>query len=110
MFVERMTQRVKDGKWRELKELEKRYDTLEEQLGGFPPKRRYWSDFGGLDWGTFVWEREWESLAAMEAAEAKYWADPELAETMRKLGSEGREIFGSVKHELYRLWSEDTQE
>jgi len=110
MIVERRIHRVKSGKYQELKEIEKKWDAFEESLGGFPPKRRYWTNFGAHDPYLFVWEREWENLAAMEAADDKYSADPESAKTMRDLVSENFTVVEFGPHELYTLWSEDTEE
>ena len=55
---------------------EKRYQAVEERLGGFPSKRHYlpMSDWSGT---TIVWEREWESMAAMEEAYTSLTSDPE---------------------------------
>ena len=110
MILERMIHRVKNGKFQELKEVEKKWEALEESLGGFPLRRRYWAMYGAHDGGTYVWEREWESLAAMEAAYDKRSADPESAKTARNLFMEVISIGEQGPRDLYQLWSTDTEE
>ena len=74
--LERMTQQIYGTKWLELEELDKRYDAIESKHG-YPPKRRFRLFAGGGSTNTLVIEREWESLAAMEAAYEKAFVDPE---------------------------------
>jgi hypothetical protein len=52
---------------------------------------------GGYDWNTLILEREWESLAAMEAAYERAFADPEH----RALGKELRSILKNLRREAY---------
>ena len=59
---------------------EKRYDAAEARIGGFPPKKRMRVVFGKETMQTFVWEREWKDLAAMQEAYSKSNKDPEVAE------------------------------
>lgn len=74
--LERLTQQVFATKWPELEELDKKYDAIESRLG-YPPKRRYRLFAGGGNTNTLVIEREWESLADLEAAYEKAFIDPE---------------------------------
>ena len=74
--VERITQQIYPTKWPDLEELDKKYDAVEGKHG-YPPKRRYRLFVGGSNTNTLVIQREWESLAAMEAAYEKAFIDPE---------------------------------
>jgi hypothetical protein len=96
-ILERHIARVLNDRWDDLLALEKRWDALEARLGGFPPKRRYRMIYGGLGWSTFVWEREWESRAAAEAASARRSADPEFA----ALSEEGKDLAENIANEMY---------
>lgn len=96
MIIERMIQQVIPGKWDELKTLDKKYDTVEARLG-FPPKRRYQCMVGGHNTNTLIIEREWESMAAMEAVYRKAFEDSEN----QALGEETHSIIESVQIELY---------
>ncbi len=59
------------------KKWEKGWAEVESRLGGFPPKRHP-SVISGADYiGTMIWERVWESMAAMEAASVRLFEDPE---------------------------------
>jgi hypothetical protein len=94
--VERQIQQARSGKWAELEVIDKRFNAVEGRLG-FPPKRRYRCYFGGHNTDTLVVERQWESLAAMEAAYEKAFADREW----QALGAEVLSIIQSDQHELY---------
>ena len=96
--VERLIFTVRAGKWGELWELEGRYDEV-EGCHGFPPKRRYQLLFGGGDVDTYVVEREWDSLAALEGAQDRGWGDPDW-EALR--GAYGA-VFEDERRELYTL-------
>ena len=72
-----MTQKVNEGKWQELEEIDKKFDVFENRFG-FPPKRRYRLFVGGNSMNTLVIERQWESLAQMEAAYEKGMANAEF--------------------------------
>ena len=94
--IERQIQKVCPGKWAELEVIDKKFDAIESRLG-FPPKRRYRCLVGGHDTNTLIVERQWDSLAAMEAAFEKVFADPEH----QALGAELDPIIESVQIELY---------
>ena len=90
--IERHIQKVRSGKWAELAEIDPRYDAVEGRLG-FPAKKRY----QGHDTNTIVVERQWDSLAVMEAAYEKALADPEF----QALGTELAAIVTSAQIEIY---------
>ena len=94
-YMERVTQQILPGKWPELEQWEKKWDELEARLGGYPKKRRYRPYVGGDGWMTFIWEREWESLAAMEAAETRLFTEPEA----RALAGEWDTMVSNMKRE-----------
>ena len=74
MILQRAIHKVKPGKWDDLMALETQLDALQARVG-MPPRKRYRLMFGGGSEYTEVIEREWESLAAMEAFFAKLPAD-----------------------------------
>jgi len=74
--LERHTQTLEKGGWEIYVAKEKRWEEVEARLGGFPTKRHYWP-FSKWNSTVAVWEREWESFAAMEAAYEKFGGDPE---------------------------------
>lgn len=96
VFMERLIQQIAPDKWTELEALDKRFNQIEGRYG-FPAKRRYRSAFGSEDGSTLVIERQWESLAAMEAAYDKALADPEWL----ALNAEGAAIVEANRQELY---------
>jgi hypothetical protein len=94
--VERLTQQVRPDKWAELEAIDAKYRAIESRLG-FAPKRWYRCYIGGHNTDTLVIERQWESLAAMEAAYDKAFADLEW----QALGAEAVSIIKSNQYELY---------
>ncbi len=96
--MERLIQKIYPGKRAELEEINKRYDVAESHLE-FPPKRRYQSLAGSHDSDTLIIEREWESMAAMEVAYEKSFADPEQQGLNAELGS----IVKSFRREFYMV-------
>ena len=96
IVVQRMIQQIYPGKNAELEALDKRWDAVEQGLG-FPPKKRLWSIAGEHDTSTLIIERQWESMAAMEAAYEKSFADPDI----QALEKEGDAIIKSSRIELY---------
>jgi len=98
MFVERMIQKIVPGKWEALEVLDTHYNALESKLG-FPPKRRMRAVFGGLPTDTLIVEREWESMAAFEAATMKRMADPSYP----ALDAEGVGVIESMVWEVYMV-------
>ncbi len=98
MLLEREVQQVKPDKWEQLDALDKKYNAIESRLG-FPPKKRLRCYIGRHDNSTLVIEREWESLAAMEAAYMKVMVDP----AWQALTAPFNEIITSAKTEVYLI-------
>ena len=96
IVVERLIQQIRPNKWAELEALDKKFDAVESRLG-FPPKKRYRCYVGGHNTDTLIIERQWKSMAAMEAAYEKAFADPED----QALGAEAASIIKSNQYELY---------
>jgi hypothetical protein len=95
--IERMIQKVYPGKWAELEEIDKRYNAAESRLGFPPNKKRYQCMMGSHDHNTLIIERQWDSLAAMEATWEKAFADPEI----QSLNKETTSIIKSTQWEVY---------
>ena len=96
VIVERLIQQVRPDKWAELEVLDKKYGVVESRCG-FPAKRRYRCFVGGDNTNTLIIERQWESLAAMEAAYEKVFADAEW----QALNAASEPVIESDRHELY---------
>jgi hypothetical protein len=96
IILERMVQEIYPDKWAELEALDKKYNVLEARIG-YPPKRRYQCLAGIHAVSTLIIERQWESLAKMEAAQEKAQMDPEY----QVLYQEGSSIIKSIHWELY---------
>jgi hypothetical protein len=96
IVIDRMIQKIYSDKWAELEVIDKKYNAAEARLG-FPPKKRYSLLTGGYATNTLIVERQWPSLAAMEATHEKAMADPEY----QALGMEITSIVKSVHWELY---------
>jgi hypothetical protein len=94
--IERLVQQIRPDKWAELAALEAKFNAIEGRLG-FPPKRRLRCYVGGHTTNTLVVERQWESLAAMEAVYERAFADP----AWQALGAEAALIIKSNQYELY---------
>jgi hypothetical protein len=96
VLVERQIQQVRPDKWAELEAIDKKFNAIESRLG-FAPKKRYRCYVGGHNTNTLIIERQWESMAAMEAAYEKAFADS----GWQALGAEVVSIVESDRHELY---------
>jgi hypothetical protein len=96
IVLERQIQQVRQGKWAELEEIDKKFNAVEGRLG-FPAKKRYQCIAGSHDVNTLIVERQWESLAAAEAAYEKALADPEHQQLMQGLEA----LIKSAQRELY---------
>ena len=95
-YLERRVQKgIKDHKAYE--EWEQKWETIEQRLGGFPAKRHYGLISGREDFGTVVWERDWPTMAAMEAAYDKSNVDSEA----NSLGSTASSLYNSERIEYY---------
>jgi hypothetical protein len=77
-ILERMIQKVVNNHWDAVTAQEKEWEALETKVGGFPKKRRYRGYAGAYGPDTFVFEREWESMATYEAAYRRLFALPEV--------------------------------
>lgn len=96
IVVERMIQKIRPDKWVELEELDKKYNALEKELG-FPSKKRYQCIVGGHDFNTLIIERQWESMAKLEATYEKAFANADY----QKLNQQSPSIVKSTQMELY---------
>jgi hypothetical protein len=94
--VERLGQQIRPGKWAELEALGAKYNAVEGRLG-FPPKRRLHCYIGGHNTGALVVERQWASVAALEAAYEWAFVDPEW----QALEAEAVTIIASNQYGLY---------
>jgi hypothetical protein len=94
--VERLVQQIRPDKWAELEALDAKYNVIESRLG-FPPKRRLRCYIGSHTTDTLVIERQWDSLAAMEIAYDKAFADP----AWQAVGAEAAAIILGNQFELY---------
>lgn len=98
MFViERMIQKVLPGKWAELEEIDKRFNAAEQRLGFPSNKKRYQCMIGSHDTNTLIIERQWDSMAVMEATYEKSFADPEIQVLQKEVMS----IIESNQIEVY---------
>jgi hypothetical protein len=97
--IERMIQKVAPGKWAALEVVDKKFDAMESRFG-FPAKKRYQCLLGSHDSNTLIIERQWASLAALEAAYDKIFADPAykalLAELVGIVESSQSEVYGPL--------------
>lgn len=84
--MERLVQKVIPGKWAALEEVDKKFNALESRFG-FPAKKRYQCMTGGYDTNTLIIERQWESLAALEAAYEKITPTPEYQALVVEMSS-----------------------
>ena len=74
--LERHTQKLEKDGWETYVAKEKMHEAQEKRQGGFPTKRHFRpvSNWTGT---VVVWEREWDSFAAMEDAYEKSGGDAE---------------------------------
>jgi hypothetical protein len=96
IVIMRLIQRVANGKWDELEEIDKKFNEIEDGIG-YPPKKRYRSLSGAYDNNVVIVEREWQSLSKMEKLMTKAFLDPEFTKLEKKLES----IIEWQKTELY---------
>ena len=98
----REVQSIHPDKWEELEAVEARWTVLEKRAGYPSTKRRYRVHSAPDDINTLVIEIEWESFAAMEAANARLAEDPELAELAAATHGP---IVESIRFEYYNVLS-----
>jgi hypothetical protein len=95
----REIQQVRPGKWEALKDAEKRWNIFEERVR-FPRNKRRSRVYSGVDdTNTVVIEFEFDSLAALEAANTRAESDPEYQELLAELET----IIASNRVELYTI-------
>ena len=97
--IERRIQRVRAGMRDWVMDLENRFAAAEAPYG-MPTKRHYVCIGGPYDFETIIWEREWSSLAEMEATNEKAFSDP----VFKPLTEESGSVFESGRNELYTYW------
>jgi hypothetical protein len=95
IVIQRLIQRVANGKWDELEEIDKKFTEYEEKLG-YPPKKRYRALTGCYDTNVIIIEMQWDSLAKMEKTMTKGFLDQEY----QKLGEKLDDIIEWQKIEL----------
>jgi hypothetical protein len=91
-----MIQKIIPGKWEALFEITARYNELESRLG-YPPSKHYRCITGTHDLNTIIVERQWDSMAAMEAAYEKAFVEP----AYQTLNDELNDVVASTQIELY---------
>ncbi len=96
--LERITFKFPPGKWAELERAEAAGDEIEGRWP-FPPKRCYRPMFSSSSFDTFIIEREWESLAAMESIQTEAWAHPDMDAAFQEYGR----LYGEMVREVYEV-------
>lgn len=96
VVLERLVQVVAFDKWSKLDKIDQKWNAFESRLG-FPPKKRYQSIATTYDSSTIIIEREWGSLAEMEAAYEKQLQDPEYDDLLKDTAG----VITSSRMELY---------
>jgi hypothetical protein len=96
IIIERMIQQIYPEKWAELEMIDKKYNAIEARLG-FPAKKRFTYLTGRHEMNALIIERQWESLAKMEATYEKSMLDPEY----QALQMESASIIKGIHQELY---------
>lgn len=84
IIIQRLVQRVYNGKWDELEPIDKKFTEIEDKMG-FPPKKRYRYITGPQDTNTIVIEYQWESLAKMEKLMTRAFLNPEYQKLSNSL-------------------------
>ena len=96
-ILERWVQNIRDGQWQNLEDMNRELSQVEDRYG-FAPKRRYRRITGSISDNTLVVEREWASMADMEAAYDAIWRDPDYARVTAQLPS----IIAQNEFEIYQ--------
>ncbi len=78
-ILERLVQTIAADKWPQLREANAAFEPVQRQLG-FPPTRHYQALAGVHGTDIQISEREWDSMAAMEAGWEKLMSGPQYAE------------------------------
>jgi len=98
MVLQRVIHKVYPGKWDEFQELEAKFDAVQAKLG-IPPRKRYRRIYGKHSFYTYVIEREWPSLTAMEAQASEWARNTEL----RALQDQAYDLIECTQYELYQI-------
>jgi len=99
-IMERWIHKVTEqSAWETILENEKKWDAIEERLGGFSRKRRYRPIAGAEDSTKFIWEREWESMTALEAGYKQFEGDDEVKELSKGLPN----LIDSIRREIFEV-------
>jgi hypothetical protein len=99
--MQRVLQNVKPDKVQQFLQWEKAWQVVNDRLGG-PPKRYYRAAMGTDDVYTIIWEREFESLAVLEAYSEKVSQDPRPE--LKALGFEAYDVVAWHRNELYQIY------
>jgi hypothetical protein len=97
----REIQKIHPDRWEELEAAEARWAALEKRAGYPDVKKRYRAYSTPDDINTLVIEIEWDSFAAMEAANERLAEDPELEELVAATD----QIVQSIRMEFYNVLS-----
>jgi len=98
-IIMREIQEVRPGQWEASAEAEAKWNAFEARVG-FPANKRRCRVYSGVeDTNTIVIEFEFESLAALDAANKRAEADPEYRTLIGELDS----VIASNRVELYTL-------
>ena len=97
-IMERHIGKVRPDRWDELEQIEKQYDTIEQQWG-FPPKRRYRALYGSYPRDVYITEREWEGMIARETALGQAFASSEWHTLAQDLNT----VLESLQIEIYQM-------
>jgi len=96
-ILERLSFKVINDQWDAVMAQEKEWEALENKIGGFPMKQRYRAYSSSESIDTFVFEREWESIAAYEAAYMRLFAMAEV----KALADAGQPVKADTHIEFY---------
>jgi Mg2+ and Co2+ transporter CorA len=96
IVIQRLIQRIANGKLDDLDAIDKKFTEFEEKLG-YPPKKRFRSLVGEYDTNVIIIEMQWDSLAKMEKTMTKSFLDQEY----QKLATKLDDIVEWQKIELY---------
>lgn len=69
---ERVTHQIVFGKWDDMMEVEKEWYAIEQEIGGFPEKRRSQPIAGRDGNSVYIWERDYDSLSQLDAVYNSY--------------------------------------
>lgn len=97
-ILERLVFKLQGGNWERIQQAEAVADEIEARWN-FPPKRLYRPMLSGSSFDTLIIEREWESLAAMEAAETEAWSHPDMAAFFEEYSP----LYGDMVREVYEV-------